>query len=84
MLSQLSKKVPIQKTHLLTSTLICMAQNMSLIMVKFSLSLTNSMAMISQLSEEFPVQKDTLFGKFFILYGAEYVKIMKMDKNSPN
>ena len=54
-----------------------MAQNMSLITVKFSLLLTNSMAMISQLSEEVTVQKDPLFVKYFIPYGTKYVKIMK-------
>ena len=36
------------------------------------------MAMFSPLSEEVPVQKDPLFVEYFILYGANYVKIMKI------
>ena len=35
-----------------------------------------AMAMLSQLSEEFPVQRPTV-GEYFTLYGAKYVKIIK-------
>ena len=42
-----------------------------------------AMAMLSQLSEEIHVQKYQLFGGYFILYSAKYVKIMeKRTKNA--
>ena len=35
------------------------------------------MAVLSPLPEEVPVQKDPLFGGYFDLYGAKYVKKVK-------